>query len=94
MSKRFYKSSDKKISGVCGGIADYFNWDPTIVRVLWAVLTLCTSGFPGILIYIVLALVMPNRPSSDADWDNMKRANDYKPSDDKEFNSYFDKDKK
>ena len=93
MNKRFYKSNDKKISGVCGGIAEYFNWDPTIVRVLWAVLTLCTSAFPGIIIYIVLALVMPSRPSNDADWDNMKRANAENPEDDKEFNSYFSKDK-
>ena len=94
MSKRFYKSNDKKIAGVCGGIADYFDWDPTIVRVLWGVLTLCTAEFPGIIAYLILALTMPNRPSDDSDWDNMKRANDYKPSEDAEFNSYFEKEKK
>jgi len=40
MSKRLYRSRDRKIGGVCGGIAEYFNMDPTIVRLIWAVLAL------------------------------------------------------
>jgi phage shock protein C len=60
--KQFYKSNDRKISGVCGGIAEYFNIDPTIVRLIWAGLSLFTSGFPGLILYIVCAVVMPERP--------------------------------
>ena len=50
------------IEGVCGGIADYINMDPTVVRVLYVVLSVMSSGFPGILIYILLAIIMPNKP--------------------------------
>jgi phage shock protein C len=63
MKKRLYKSrTDKVIEGVCGGIADYINMDPTVVRVLYVVLSVMSSGFPGILIYILLAIIMPNKP--------------------------------
>ncbi|MGI6530642.1 MAG: PspC domain-containing protein [Clostridia bacterium] len=56
--KRIYrKRNDRKIAGVCSGIADYLNLDPTIVRLLWAVLTLAYGT--GILIYIICALVIP-----------------------------------
>ncbi|MBQ5491914.1 MAG: PspC domain-containing protein [Treponema sp.] len=93
MTKRLYKSSEKKISGVCGGIADYFNVDPTLIRILWAVLTCCSFGFPGIVLYILAALIMPDRPSdASTEWDNMKRANEYTEKD-KEFDSYFEKEK-
>lgn len=58
--KRFYKSTaDKKICGVCAGIAEYFEIDPTIVRVIFAVLSLCTTVFPGLAIYVILAIVLP-----------------------------------
>ena len=56
--KRLYRSrSDRKLAGVCAGIADYFGWDPTLVRVGWIVLTL--MGGSGILLYLILWLVMP-----------------------------------
>ena len=56
--KKLCKSrSNKKISGVCAGIADYFGIDPTVVRILWAVLSLFYGA--GILVYIVCVLVMP-----------------------------------
>ncbi|HHT92490.1 MAG TPA: PspC domain-containing protein [Clostridiaceae bacterium] len=56
--KRIYrKRNDRKLAGVCSGIADYLNLDPTIVRLLWAVLTLAYGT--GILIYIICALVIP-----------------------------------
>ena len=54
--KRLYKSNNRMLCGVCAGIAEYFGIDPTIVRLIWAALAL--SG-PGILLYIVAALVMP-----------------------------------
>jgi phage shock protein C len=61
MAKRLYRSRDeRKIWGVCGGIAEYFDVDPTIIRLI-AVLTLffaCT----GIIVYIILAIVMPLEP--------------------------------
>ena len=62
MEKKLYKSNtDKKLAGVCGGIAAYFNIDSTIVRLILAVFTLL--GGAGILAYIVAALVMPNQPN-------------------------------
>lgn len=53
-SRRF-----KKIAGVCGGIAEYFDLDPTVVRVAYVLLSIISAGFPGILAYIVLMFVMP-----------------------------------
>ena len=53
-------ASNKMVAGVCGGIADYFDFDPTLVRVGYILLTLISTGFPGILVYIILAFVMPD----------------------------------
>lgn len=59
MDKKLYKSrTDRKICGVCGGIAEYFNIDPTIVRLLW-ILFACVVG-SGIVAYIIAAIVMPD----------------------------------
>ncbi len=49
--------SDKKIFGVCGGLARYFNVDPTIIRIIWAVLILVYGA--GLLAYLIAALIMP-----------------------------------
>ncbi len=58
MNKRLYKSrTDKKLDGVCGGIAEYFEIDPTIVRLAWVLFT-CLGG-SGIFAYIIAAIVMP-----------------------------------
>lgn len=63
MTKRLYRSTqDRKIAGVCGGIAEYFNIDPTIVRVV-AILLLLPGGLPGFLPYLVLWIVVPNAPT-------------------------------
>lgn len=56
--KKLRKSLDKKIFGVCGGFAEYFDCDPTIVRILTLVLACCAGG--GILAYLICALVMPS----------------------------------
>ena len=65
MEKKLYKSrTDKKISGVCGGIAAYFGMDATLVRIIYAVAALFTTGIPFVLIYIVLALIMPEEPEN------------------------------
>ena len=61
--KRLYKSdTNKKVSGVCAGIADYFNLDPTLIRILWVVLILCSVGM-GLFAYVLCALIMPNQSS-------------------------------
>ena len=58
-NKRLTRSNEKWLAGVCGGIANYFGWDPAIVRLVWLLLTLCTVGFPGITAYIILCICMP-----------------------------------
>ncbi|MBR0350128.1 MAG: PspC domain-containing protein [Clostridia bacterium] len=59
-NKRLYKSStDKKLCGVCAGIANFFNIDPTIIRVVFAIAAIFTTGFPFTLLYIVLAFILP-----------------------------------
>lgn len=58
---RLKKSShDRVIAGVCGGIAEYFDMDPTLVRAGYVLLSVLSTGFPGLLVYIVLAFVMPD----------------------------------
>jgi phage shock protein C len=49
----------RMIAGVCGGIADSLGWDPTLVRVLYVVVSVASAAFPGILVYLVLWVVMP-----------------------------------
>lgn len=59
-NKRLLRSSsDRWIAGVCGGIAEYFGWDPAIVRLAYVLLSVCSAAFPGLLVYIVLWLIMP-----------------------------------
>jgi len=61
MNKKLYRStSNRKICGVCGGFAEYFGIDPTIIRLIWAVLALCYGA--GILAYFLAALIIPNDP--------------------------------
>lgn len=63
MKKKLYKSNnDKKIAGVCGGIAEYLNIDSTIIRLLWIFLSFAYGS--GIIIYIICALVLPNEPEN------------------------------
>tara|TARA_B100001245_G_scaffold114048_1_gene83497 strand:- start:141 stop:347 length:207 start_codon:yes stop_codon:yes gene_type:complete len=60
--KRLYRSrKDRKIGGVCGGIGEYFNIDPTVVRLI-AVLLLLPGGLPGLIPYIILWVVVPENP--------------------------------
>lgn len=58
--KRLYKAEEgKKIAGVCAGIAEYLNIDPTIVRLLWLIAIFALGS--GVLAYIACALIMPNK---------------------------------
>ncbi|MET0979966.1 MAG: PspC domain-containing protein [Candidatus Saccharimonadales bacterium] len=59
--KRLYASKDKKIAGVCGGIAEYFDIDPTLVRLGWIILTVVTGIIPGVIAYVIAAIVMPQK---------------------------------
>lgn len=61
MNKKLYKSNtNKMLEGVCGGIAEYFGIDPTIVRLAWVVF--CALGGSGILAYIIAAIIIPSAP--------------------------------
>lgn len=61
--KKLYRSRfNKKICGVCGGIAEYFGIDPMVVRVIWVILTFLPV-LPMIIIYIILAFVIPENPN-------------------------------
>jgi len=59
--KKLMRSTNKTLCGVCAGIAEYMDLDPTIVRAAYAVLSLFSACFPGLILYIVLALIMPQR---------------------------------
>ena len=59
MQKRFTKSNDKKIFGVCGGLGNYFDIDPTLVRVGFLVAVFMFGT--GVLLYLILAVVVPNQ---------------------------------
>tara|TARA_B100000609_G_C17098556_1_gene373308 strand:+ start:434 stop:736 length:303 start_codon:yes stop_codon:yes gene_type:complete len=64
-SKRLTRTPhDKMISGVCGGLAVYANMDPTVVRILFAVLTFFTGVWPGLIAYIVMACILPEEVMS------------------------------
>jgi phage shock protein C len=52
----------KVIAGVCGGLADWLGWDPTVVRIAYVVLSIASVGFPGTIAYIILWIVMPKEP--------------------------------
>jgi len=56
--KKLVRSANKKIAGVCGGLAEYFGMDPSIVRIVYLLATIFTA-FAGVLIYILLMIVMP-----------------------------------
>ena len=56
--KRLVKSANRMICGVCGGIGEYLNIDPTVIRLIWVVLTIASFG-TGVIAYIIAALIMP-----------------------------------
>ena len=61
MEKKLYKSRDnKKLDGVCAGVGEYFDVDPTLVRLAWVFVTLFAGA--GLLAYIIAALVIPRKP--------------------------------
>lgn len=63
MEKKLYRiEQGKMLCGVCMGISDYLNIDVTVIRLIWAVLTVFSVG-TGLLLYVVAAIIMPEKPA-------------------------------
>lgn len=58
-TQRLTRSKDKMLGGVCAGIAKYFGWDPTMVRLAYVVISVLSAAFPGLLVYIIMWIVVP-----------------------------------
>lgn len=66
--QRLYRSrADRMLAGVCGGLGEYFNVDPTLVRVIYLVATVFTGVLGGLVLYVILAVIMPESESADSD---------------------------
>ena len=62
VNKRLYRSrKDRQMAGVCGGVADYLGLDPTLVRLVWVIVSI--AGGPGLLLYVIMAAVVPEEPA-------------------------------
>lgn len=64
--KKLYLSEDKKISGLCGGIAEYLDIDASVVRLAWLLITVLTGIVPGVLAYVVGVIVVPKAPNTES----------------------------
>ena len=58
-AKRLTRSKEKMVAGVLAGLADYINMDPSILRILYVVLSIASIGFPGLIAYIVMWIIIP-----------------------------------
>lgn len=75
MQKKLYRSRENRmVAGVCGGLAEYFNVDPTIVRLIFVAISLL--GGPGLILYIIMAIVVPEEPFGFDNFDT-KSKNDW-----------------
>ena len=61
MARRLFRSTDRMLGGVCAGLAEYFDLDPTLVRIGYIILSILSVAFPGILVYIILWIIIPPR---------------------------------
>jgi phage shock protein PspC (stress-responsive transcriptional regulator) len=59
--KKLTRSANKMVAGVCGGLAEYFGLDATLVRVIYVALTIFSAAFPGIILYLIMMLLMPEQ---------------------------------
>ena len=79
MNKKLYRSmTDKKLCGVCGGLGEYFDVDPTLIRLLWVIFTF--MGGAGLLAYIICAIIVPQQnqiptPSTEAQFQGSRHRN-------------------
>lgn len=69
-NKKLTRSGNRIMAGVCAGLAEYFGWDVTVVRIIYALATVFTA-FSGVIIYIILWIVMPERRYRDGYGDRM-----------------------
>lgn len=66
MKKRLHRSNENKvIAGVCGGIAEYFDMNPTLIRLAW--ILFCALGGSGVLAYIIAAIIIPEKTAGDVE---------------------------
>lgn len=61
-NKKLYRSNNRMLAGVCGGIAEYFGVDATLIRLAYVLLSVFTVAFPGIIVYILAAIIIPSDP--------------------------------
>jgi len=60
-NKKLVRSKNVMIAGVCAGIAEYFNFDVTITRIVYVLVSIFSAAFPGIIVYLILMLIMPKQ---------------------------------
>ena len=60
MDRKLTKSKQRNLLGVCGGVANYLGCDPTVIRLLTALIALCTGVIGGLLVYLLAAIIIPN----------------------------------
>ena len=74
MKKLYRSTTNKVISGVCGGIAEYFNIDPILIRIIWALFTFFSAGIAGFIAYVICAIIIPYPPriidDTTSEWRN------------------------
>ena len=62
VSKRLYRSKKNKVfAGICGGVGEYFNIDPALIRLIWILVVIFTGFFPGVLAYIIAIFIIPEK---------------------------------
>ncbi len=59
MTKKLYRSNDRMLGGICAGIAEYFDLDPTLIRISYFILSIISVAFPGLLVYVILWIIIP-----------------------------------
>lgn len=63
MEHKLSKSRNKMLAGICAGIGEYMGVDPTVIRVIYVTLSLFSAGFPGLLLYLILCIIIPSADS-------------------------------
>jgi len=86
MNKRLYRSRTKRtLSGVCGGLEDYFDIDVTIIRLVWVLISIMSGIFPGIVAYVIAVFIIPEEPVGYQHQDmNRQSTADYRINNDEE----------
>ena len=65
-TKRLYRSRTNRVfAGVVGGLGEYFGIDPVLLRIIWILIVVFTGVFPGLLVYILSAFIIPEKPKEE-----------------------------